>query len=226
MACALCGDIIPTQVDRCPACGAWARRRDYRALGAAVFMLLGFNAFIALGAGVSLTRMIGALATDTTDSYDPAATGQMLSPYSDAFASSMTLAMVTGVLYLPWLWLAYRNAAEPRRYRQAWVVASWLCPVVNLWMPPRLVYDAWVRSGRLRLAERHAIAAVVTAWWAGLLSALCLMWVFPRSGTQTIAEARFAVHLGIVAMTTLALSAALCMMTVFGITRLQMSRPD
>ncbi|MBC6462247.1 DUF4328 domain-containing protein [Actinomadura sp. HBU206391] len=225
MPCALCGDIIPTQVDRCPACGALARRRDYRALGVAVFMLLGFNAFIALGSGVSMTRMVGILASATNDSYDPAAAGRMLAPYSDLFTTSATLAMVTAVLYLPWLWLAYRNAAEPRRYRQAWVVASWLCPVVNLWLPPRLVYDAWVRSGRFRLAERHAIAAVVAAWWAGLLSALCLMWLFPRSHTETIAEARFAVHLGIVATTTLALSAALCMMTVFGITRLQMSRP-
>ncbi|GAA2114499.1 DUF4328 domain-containing protein [Actinomadura alba] len=226
MQCALCGDIIPTQVDRCPACGALARRRDYRALGVAVFMLLGFNAFIALGSGVSLTRIVGTLGGATADSYDAGAIGRMLSPYSDVLATSMTLAMVTGALYLPWLWLAYRRAAEPRRYRRVWVIAGWFCPVVNLWLPPRLVYDVWVRSGRFRLAERHAIAAVVTAWWSALLTALCLMWVFPRVDTQTVAEARFAVHLGIVATTAQALAASLCMVTVFGITRRQMSRPD
>ena len=49
MPCGLCGDIIPAEVTRCPGCGAWARRRDFRTLGIGVFMLLGFNAFMALG---------------------------------------------------------------------------------------------------------------------------------------------------------------------------------
>jgi hypothetical protein len=224
MPCALCGDIIPTEVTRCPACGAWARRRDFRALGIAVFMLLGFNAFIALGSGISLTRANGALASVTSDSYDGAATARALAPYTDVFMTSVMMAAITGLLYLLWLWLAYRQASGPRRYRPVWVITSWLCPVVNLWLPPRLVYYVWVSSGRHRTAERHGIAAVVTAWWLCLLGALWMMWVFPKSDTETIAEARFAVHVGIFATATEALAAILCMVIVLRITRLQIDR--
>ncbi|MCW2902172.1 MAG: hypothetical protein JWO67_4437 [Streptosporangiaceae bacterium] len=223
MPCALCGDILATQVGRCPACGAWARRRDLRALGLAVIMLLGFNAFVALGSGISLSRMMPALDSATTESYDAAALGRAVSPYSDVLTTSVMMTVLTGLLYLPWLWLAYRQVPL-RRYRRGWVIAAWLCPVVNLWMPPRLVYDAWANSGRCRPAERHGISVVITAWWVSVLSAACLMWIFPGTGTGTLAQGRFAVRLTIAATATEALAAVLCMMTVFRISRLQAGR--
>jgi Domain of unknown function (DUF4328) len=224
MPCALCGDIIPTEVARCPACGAWARRRDFRAIGVAVFMLLGFNAFIALGSGVSLMRMEGPLDSATRDTFDAAATAKSLAPYSDVFVISAVLAGLTGVLYVSWLWRAHGQASGPRQYGRGWVIFGWLIPVVNLWLPPRMVHDVWVSSSRFTVAGRQAVGAVVTAWWCCVLGAVALAWAFPGA-TGSLAEARFSVHLGVAAAATEALAAALCMVIVFQVTRLQVERP-
>jgi hypothetical protein len=224
MPCAICGDIIPTEVARCPACGAWARYRDFRALGIAVFMLLGFHAFIALSSGISLIRLAHPLKATTSDSYDASSTARELASYSDAVVISSALAAFTGLLYLNWLWRAHGQAAKPQRFHRSWVIAGWFCPIVNLWLPPLLVHDMWVSSGRHRLAERHWIGAVVTAWWLSLLVSVWLLRLFPRSSADTLAEARFAVHLGIAATAVQALAATLCMATVFQITRLQIQR--
>lgn len=224
MPCALCGDIIPTEVARCPACGAWARRRDFRAIGVAVFMLLGFNAFIALGAGISLLRLEAPLEALTRDDYDAATTARTLAPYADVFTISAVLAGITGVLYLAWLWRAARQASGPRPYHRGWILFGWVVPGVNLWLPPRIVHDLWVSSGRFTPAGRHAVGAVVTAWWGSVLAAITLAQSFPN-GTASLAEARFSLHLGVAAAACQALAAALCMVTVFQITRLQIDRP-
>ncbi|MFI0449493.1 DUF4328 domain-containing protein [Actinomadura sp. 6N118] len=225
MPCALCGDIIPAEVVRCPACGAWARRRDFRAVGIAVFMLLGFNAFVALGSGISLLRLIDPLHDATHDTYDPATTGKALGPYADVFLICGVMAVITGLLYLGWLWRAYRQSAGPHRHRQAWVVFGWVLPVVNLWMPPRLVYDIWVSSGRYRTAERHVVGLIVGGWWACVLLGIGLSKLFAGSSVNTLADARYSVHLGVAAAAFQALAAALCMMNVFQITRLQVRSP-
>lgn len=225
MPCMLCGDIIPTEVARCPACGAWSRRRDFRSLGIAVFMMLGFNAFVALGSGIGLLRLERLLRLATRDAYAPVPTGRTLTAYGEVFTASAALAGITGILYLAWLWRAYGHTPGPQPYARAWVVAGWLCPVVNLWIPARLVHAVWAGSGRGGSAERHWAAAAVTAWWTVLLGSLLLMWVFPGGGAGSLPEARFAVHLGIAATAGLALAAALCMVTVFQITRLQIDEP-
>ncbi|GAA3927659.1 hypothetical protein GCM10023085_06080 [Actinomadura viridis] len=224
MPCALCGDIIPTEVARCPACGAWARRRDFRAVGVAVFMLLGFNAFIALGSGMSLVRLLDPLREATHDTYDPALTGRAIAPYTDVFVIGTVMAGITGLLYLGWLWRAYRQAPGPHRHRQAWVLFGWICPLVNLWVPPRVVYDVWVNSGRFRAAQRHLVGLVVTVWWIFVLLGVGLSRLFSHSGVQTLADARYSVHLGVAAAACQALAAALCMTIVFQVTRLQIAR--
>jgi hypothetical protein len=226
MPCALCGDIVPTEIARCPACGAWTRRRDFRALGIGVFMLLGFNAFMALGSGISLLRLLRPLAGMPPDSYDAAATGRILAPYTDVFLISGVLALITGVLFVSWLWRAHGQATGPRRHGRIWVVACWLLPGANLWLPPRLIHDVWVSSGRFRMAERHWAGLVVTAWWACLLASVGLAEAFRAGGTDTLRDARQMVHLGIAAAASLALAAGLCMAIVFHITRLQIDRPD
>jgi hypothetical protein len=226
MPCALCGDIIPREVVRCPHCGAWARRRDFRAVGVAVFLLLGFNAFIALGSGISLLRAGGPLRGETHDTYDPVGTGKVLTPYADVFVVCAVLAGMTGLLYLGWLWRAHRQSPGPHRHHRAWVVFGWICPVVNLWVPPRVVYDVWVNSGRYRTTERQVAGAIVAGWWTFLLSGALLARLFAVADVETLADARFDVHLGVAAAACQALAAAFCMVTVFQITRLQLLRGD
>ncbi|QKG21526.1 DUF4328 domain-containing protein [Actinomadura verrucosospora] len=221
MPCALCGDIIPSEVARCPACGAWARRRDFRAVGVAVFMLLGFDAFVSLGSGISLLRAARPLHDATHDTYDAAATGKALAPYQDVLLIGVIMAAVTGLLYLTWLWRAYGQSPGPHRHHRAWVLFGWLCPVVNLWLPPRLVYDVWVNSGRYRTAERQAAGLVVAGWWGCALLSVLLARMFGHGSVDTLSDARFDVHVGVAASAFQAIAAALCMATVFHITRIQ-----
>jgi hypothetical protein len=224
MPCALCGDIIPTEVARCPACGAWARRRDFRAVGVAVFMLLGFNAFVALGSGISMVRLSDPLRHATLDTFDPDGTGRMLSPYADVFVLGAVMAGVTGLLYVGWLWRAYQQSPGPHRYGKGWVLLGWLAPPANLWIPPRIVFDVWATSGRLRTSQRHLAWTVVAAWWASVLLGIGLARMFATSDIHTLADARFSVHLGVAAAACQALAAALCMATVFEITRIQIGK--
>ncbi|GAA3239341.1 DUF4328 domain-containing protein [Actinocorallia longicatena] len=222
MPCGLCGDIIPTEVTRCPACGAWSRRRDFRALAVGLFMLLGFNAFLSMGSAVSLMRMLPGLRHGTNTSYDAAATGTTLGTYNDVFIIAGAMSTLTGALFLAWLWRAHEQAEGPLRHRRAWTVGAWFLPFGNLWIPPRLMHDVWTSSGRYRMAERHAVGLVVLAWWGSLLGSIVLMALFPAAGTGTRADALLAVQIGVAANGLLALAATLCMAVVFQITRLQL----
>ncbi|MCD0452768.1 DUF4328 domain-containing protein [Actinocorallia sp. API 0066] len=225
MPCGLCGDIIPLEVVRCPACGAWSRRRDFRALGIGLFMLLGFNAFLAMGSSVSLLRLSSELARTTALSYDPESASVTLQGYRDVFVVSLCLAVVTSVLFLAWLWQAHGQTLRPVRQRRWWTVGAWLVPVGNLWLPPRLVLDVWVASARYTLPQRHAVTLVVTAWWSNLLAAVGLAQLFPSMRTGSLGDAVFAVQIGTAAAATIGLAATLAMAVVFHVTLLQLRVP-
>lgn len=222
MPCGLCGDIIPTEVTRCPACGAWSRRRDFRALAVGLFMLLGFNAFLSMGSAVSLLRLLPELRRGTNESFDDTATVATLQTYNDVFVIAGAMIALTGALFLAWLWRAHQQATGPLRYRRVWTVGGWFLPFANLWIPPRLVHDVWTASGRFRMAERHAVGLVVVCWWASLLGSLVLMAIFPSADAAGRADALLAVQLGVCANSLLALAATLCMAVVFQVTRLQL----
>ena len=188
-------------------------------------MLLGFNAFMAMGSAVSLMRELPIIDAMNSDSYDPVETGTSLQAYSDVFIIAGALAVITGLLFVTWLWRAHTQAPGPLRHGRGWTVGSWLVPVVNLWVPPRLVYDIWVSSGRYQIAQRHGVGLIVISWWTCLLSSIGLARIFPSVDTDTIADARLAVHVGVAASATQAIAAALCMVAVFHVTRLQIRQP-
>lgn len=185
-------------------------------------MLLGFNAFMALGSGISLIHLLTPLDHTAPDSYDPVATAQTIAPYTDIFLISGVLGLLTSLLFLAWLWRAYGQATGPRVYSRGWVVAGWLLPIGNLWIPPQVVHEIWVGSGRFRMAERHRIGLVVTGWWISLLGSVGLIEIFRSEGAQSLAAARFTLHVGIAAAALLSLAATLAMSIVFHITRLQL----
>lgn len=221
MPCMRCGDIIPAEVVRCPSCGTRMHGRDFRAMASAVFMLLGLDAFLALGSGVGLQHLSGTLDAATIDSYRTQDTLRRLTPYAGALALSVALAALTGVAFLMWLWRAHRYAGLSGR---PWVIAGWLCPLANLWVPPRLMHLVW-SYGRPP-AERRRSAAVVTAWWFTLLCAIGLEWAFTTAGADNLAQARATVRLGILGSGVHALAAVLCMAVVFQITLTRSRPPD
>lgn len=222
MPCGLCGDIIPVEITRCPACGAWSRRRDFRALAIGLFMLLGFNAFLSMGSAVSLMRMGPELDHLTNASYDSGGTGTILRTYGDVFVIAGALAVITGVLFVVWLWRAHEQASAPMRYQKGWTVGGWLLPFANLWIPPKVVHDIWVSSGRYRMAERHAVGLLVVTWWVSLLGSVGLARLFSSYGVGSLADAKLAVEMGVAANGLQALAATLCMAVVFQVTRLQL----
>ncbi|MFD1151756.1 DUF4328 domain-containing protein [Saccharothrix hoggarensis] len=76
------------------------------------------------------------------------------------------LYVATGVVFVVWLWRVRLNAdliaphASP--YRRSWVIWGWL-PIVSLWIPRRLVADAWdVSRTRHESAGGHGL---VNLWW-------------------------------------------------------------
>jgi hypothetical protein len=140
------------------------------------------------------------------------------------FVISGVLALLTGVLFVAWLWRAYGQATGPRSYGRGWVLFGWLCPIANLWIPPRVVHEVWISSGRFPMAERHRIGMLVAGWWCSLLGSLCLVEIFRSTDEQTLDAARFTVHMGIAAAALMALAATLCMAIVFQVTRLQLRR--
>ena len=117
------------------------------------------------------------------------ATAEALAPYTELFKISGIMAAVTGVLYLSWLWRARAQSPGPHRHHRAWVLLGWFCPVVNLWLPARTVYEIWVNSGRYRTAERQAAGVIVAVWWTCVLFGVLLAYAFSRSGADSLADA-------------------------------------
>ncbi|MFJ2766732.1 DUF4328 domain-containing protein [Streptomyces sp. NPDC087300] len=79
-----------------------------------------------------------------------------------------TLGDVTTVLcaiaFLAWLWRARDNAlafsGRPLRDAGPWVYAGWIVPIVNLWIPRRIIADVHRAS-----APDDRLPWVVNWWW-------------------------------------------------------------
>ncbi|MFD8750319.1 DUF4328 domain-containing protein [Kitasatospora sp. NPDC059577] len=93
---------------------------------------------------------------------------QVAADFSNFFSwwKGLPVILVTGVVFLCWLWRARLNAeslggpGSQRRVR-GWVVASWMTPVANLWIPHVIVTDVWKASA----PRRSAPGALLGVWW-------------------------------------------------------------
>ncbi|MEU5693399.1 DUF4328 domain-containing protein [Actinosynnema sp. NPDC020468] len=98
------------------------------------------------------------------------------------------LFFATGVVFVVWSWRVRSNSdlARPgaHRYHQQWVIWGWL-PIVNFWIPRRLVLDSWSAA---KPASSPAKQTEVDVWWALFLGYLIADRVasrlFLRAGTQ------------------------------------------
>lgn len=85
--------------------------------------------------------------------------------------------VVAAVAFIVWLWRARANAEllvgpHGQRLTREWVIGAWICPVVNLWFPYRVVVDVWRASSPNRA---HGDGLVVWWWMTFLVS-----WLFTR----------------------------------------------
>ncbi|MEU5539290.1 DUF4328 domain-containing protein [Streptomyces sp. NPDC020362] len=91
---------------------------------------------------------------------------------SSAYATASTVSVYTMtaavVLFLVWFARCRRNAQllspTPLPGTMPWAVASWLVPVVNLWVPRGLVLDVHGASGPGAVKGRDRV--LVNVWWA------------------------------------------------------------
>lgn len=76
--------------------------------------------------------------------------------------------LVTGIVFVCWLWRAHGNATALRlraRFGQIWTVFGWIVPLVSIILPALIVLDLWRHAGR----ERVGSAAWVGLWWTGFV---------------------------------------------------------
>ena len=86
--------------------------------------------------------------------------------------------LVAAVAFIRWLWRARANAEllvgpHGQRLTREWVIGAWICPVVNLWFPYRVVVDVWRASTPNRGDYRDDLVAW---WWLAFL----VSWLFTR----------------------------------------------
>ncbi|WP_439382819.1 DUF4328 domain-containing protein [Amycolatopsis lexingtonensis] len=93
--------------------------------------------------------------------------------------SYLGIQVVTGIVFMRWLWLARANAEaiESARHRHSpmWVVLGWIVPIVSFWFPQMVVRDVWNASNPQRPREAGRLyptpgAALVSWWWAAFLT--------------------------------------------------------
>ena len=122
-----------------------------------------------------------------------------------------------GVVVIMWLWRARANAAAaataPQRWSEGWVIAGWLVPVVNLWVPAAVVSDVVRASAGGADPQADRLRAIVPFWWASWLGAWVALWAaivgLPLMGAMTLgANVWFAFFSGLSALLFVAAAAA------------------
>ena len=88
------------------------------------------------------------------------------------------LFVLAAVAFIMWLWRARANAQllvgpHGQRLTREWVIGAWICPVVNLWFPYRVVVDVW----RASAPDRGRLGDGLVAWW---WLAFVVSWLFTR----------------------------------------------
>ena len=122
-----------------------------------------------------------------------------------------------GVVVIMWLWRARAYAAAvataPQRWSNGWVIAGWLVPVANLWVPAAVVSDVARASAGEADPQADRLRAIVPFWWASWLGAWVALWAavmgFPLIGALTLgANLWFAFFSGLSALLFVTAAAA------------------
>ncbi|WP_106403266.1 DUF4328 domain-containing protein [Actinocorallia populi] len=122
----------------------------------------------------------------------------------------LSLAPVFCVLPV-WVFQARRNAEVGgfirHRYKRRWLLLGWIVPVLNLWVPRRILLDISDTSPGHR---RPGIRVVINFWWPACLAALLVGRLVDRlpvtSGSQLTVQACGSLVEGAIMITAMALT--------------------
>ncbi|MFC7307335.1 DUF4328 domain-containing protein [Streptomyces monticola] len=146
--------------------------------------------------------------------------------YTVVGMAQLYLLLATAVVFVIWLHRVRVNAElfapEYHAKKRAWVVWSWIVPVVNLWFPRRIALDIWEAS---TVGSRRISAALINWWWAAwLLSFLVSRYGrTPYLEVMTLGEMRFSLA---VIMATDALDLVAAALAVLWVRRLVRMQED
>ncbi|HEX3336005.1 MAG TPA: DUF4328 domain-containing protein [Jatrophihabitans sp.] len=159
-----------------------ARAAPLRGLAIATQVLLGVQLAAYLGLIVALVHehtLVGQLAND------PASVqiGDLRNADDAVAAVSVVvvlLLLATAVVWIIWFYRARANVdtwnAGYQRYPKGWAIGSWLCPIVNLWIPYQIAWDVLDNSERTETDASgwRDTYPLLTAWWIGWIAAVVL----------------------------------------------------
>lgn len=89
--------------------------------------------------------------------------------------------LLTGVLFLRWLWQMRVNAEAlapgGHRMKRGWTTGAWLVPVGCFFLPKRILNDIWAASSPPDHPRRTGV--LLTSWWLSFVAAQLL--AFPST---------------------------------------------
>jgi hypothetical protein len=75
--------------------------------------------------------------------------------------------LIAGTAFIAWLFRVRANAeiigGATQKYTVVWLTIGWIAPVVNLWVPRRIIIDVWRASAAKESVRRPPV--LITAWW-------------------------------------------------------------
>ncbi|MEU1041773.1 DUF4328 domain-containing protein [Streptomyces sp. NPDC005907] len=204
---------------------AWLRSPV--ALGNATAALLGLviaTDLFALYADVTMRDVTGRLTDGVTGSGIERDADHADSLYLAAGVAQVAALLATAVVFLVWFRRARVNAEvfDPHGHRKGrgWAGWGWFVPVVNLWIPRRIMVDIWDASSPWPGRAGHGL---VNCWWTFWIVAL-----FAKRGgssayrrADTAAELHRAVGQVMFADVVDVAAAALAVAVVLRLTRMQ-----
>lgn len=146
------------------------------------------------------------------DSFNPAAVSAADDAAQTAAHIELLALIVTGVIFIAWLYRARRNAeafnAEVHRHRPGWAIGGWFVPIMNLWVPYQVTTDILL-AGEAPTAQRRGYL-LIRAWWAGWVISIIGLRLIGLQDPDTVTgfqnHALVAVVLRFVAMATAVLA--------------------
>ncbi|MDX6315070.1 MAG: hypothetical protein QOF44_4534 [Streptomyces sp.] len=138
------------------------------------------------------------------------------------------LLVLTAWVFLLWLrrarTVAEALSPEGHRHRFGWVVGAWLIPVVQYFLPKRIINDVWAASCPADRVRRTSV--LLTSWWLFLVVAVTYTgWGWNHSrNARGAAETRAALQDAMIGAGLYLVTGVLAVAVVLELSRMQRDR--